>query len=52
MLTVGSIVIRCSDLEGQLRFWAAALDVEAREPIGDELALLRLRRGAAPGVAA
>ncbi|WP_413316942.1 VOC family protein [Agrococcus sp. 1P02AA] len=46
MLTVGSIVIRCSDLERQLRFWAAALDYEPREPIGQDFALLRPREGA------
>ena len=50
MLTVGSIVIRCSDLERQLRFWAAALDYEPREPVEQDFALLRPRSGAGPNV--
>ncbi|MCR8670951.1 VOC family protein [Agrococcus sp. HG114] len=50
MLTVGSIVIRCSDLDGQLRFWSAALDYEPREPIEPDFALLRPRAGSGPNV--
>ena len=50
MLTVGSIVIRCSDLERQLLFWTAALDYEPRVPLDDDFALLRPRAGAGPNV--
>lgn len=50
MLTVGSIVIRCSDLERQLRFWAAALDYEPREPIEPDFVLLRPRSEGGPNV--
>lgn len=48
MLVVGSVVIRVTDLTGQLAFWTAALDYVPREPVGDDFALLRPRSG--PGV--
>ena len=50
MLTVGSIVIRCADLERQLLFWTAALDYEPRLPLDVDFALLRPRAGAGPNV--
>ncbi|GEK81154.1 VOC family protein [Agrococcus baldri] len=50
MLSVGSVVIRCSDLERQLLFWTAALDYEPRLPLDDGFALLRPRSGAGPNV--
>ncbi|MGM1028836.1 MAG: VOC family protein [Actinomycetota bacterium] len=50
MLTVGSIVIRCSDLERQLLFWTAALDYEPRLPLDADFALLRPRAGAGTNV--
>ncbi|SDS22110.1 VOC family protein [Agrococcus carbonis] len=50
MLTVGSIVIRCTDLERQLMFWTAALDYEPRLPLETDFALLRPRGGAGPNV--
>lgn len=50
MLTVGSIVIRVSDLERQLLFWSAALDYEPRLPLDDGFALLRPRGGHGPNV--
>lgn len=50
MLVVGSIVIRVSDLPGQLAFWTAALDYVAREPVGDDFALLHSPSGAGPNV--
>ena len=49
MLTVGSIVIRCTDLERQLLFWSAALDYEPRLPIDEDFVLLRPRAGAGAG---
>ncbi len=50
MLTVGSIVIRCSDLERQLLFWTAALDYEPRLPLDADFVLLRPRAGSGPNV--
>ncbi len=50
MLTVGAVVIRCSDLERQLRFWSTALDYEPRLPMDDDFALLRPRTGVGPNV--
>ncbi len=50
MLTVGSIVIRCRDLERQLMFWTAALDYAPRLPIDDDFALLRPRAGEGPNL--
>ena len=50
MLTVGSIVIRCADLERQLLFWTAALDYEPRLPLDVDFAALRPRAGAGPNV--
>lgn len=50
MLTVGSIVIRCSDLERQLLFWTAALDYQPRLPVDDGFVLLRPRSGAGPNL--
>lgn len=41
MLTVGSVVIRCTDIERQLQFWSAALDYEPRLPLDADFALLR-----------
>lgn len=50
MLTVGSVVIRCTDLERQLLFWTAALDYQPRLPIDDGFVLLRPRSGSGPNV--
>lgn len=50
MLSVGSVVIRCSDLERQLLFWTAALDYEPRLPLDGDFALLRPRSGEGPNV--
>ena len=50
MLTVGSIVIRCTDLERQLLFWSAALDYEPRLPLEHDFALLHPRSGEGPNV--
>lgn len=50
MLTIGSIVIRCGDLERQLMFWTAALDYEPRLPLDGDFALLRPRSGEGPNV--
>lgn len=50
MLTVGAVVIRCSDLERQLRFWSSALDYEPREPVDYDFVLLRPRSGVGPNV--
>lgn len=50
MLIVGSIVIRVEDIEAQTRFWTAALDYEAREPLSDDFVLLRPRTGAGVSV--
>lgn len=45
MLTIGSVVIRVDDLAREIAFWTAALDYAAREPIGDDFALLHPRDG-------
>ncbi|MDR7233443.1 VOC family protein [Agrococcus sp. BE272] len=45
MLTIGSVVIRCADVDLQLRFWTEALDYEPRLPMDDDFALLRPRSG-------
>lgn len=50
MLTVGAVVIRCTDLERQLRFWSEALDYEPRLPLDDDFVLLRPRSGAGPNL--
>lgn len=50
MLSVGSIVIRCSDLERQLQFWTAALDYVPRLPLEGDFVLLRPRSGDGPNV--
>lgn len=49
-LTVGSIVIRVTDLDAQLAFWTAALDYVPRQPIADDFALLGPRTGAGVGL--
>jgi len=48
MLTVGSIVIRVTDLAHQMDFWTRALDYVPREPAEDDFVVLRPRSG--PGV--
>lgn len=48
MLTVGSIVIRVTDLARQMEFWTRVLDYVPREPVGDDFVVLRPRSG--PGV--
>jgi catechol 2,3-dioxygenase-like lactoylglutathione lyase family enzyme len=50
MLVVGSIVIRVQDLETQLAFWTQVLGYSAREPIGDDFALLFPPDGIGPNV--
>ena len=49
-LTVGSIVIRVTDLDAQLAFWTAALDYVPRQLIADDFALLGPRTGAGVGL--
>ncbi len=49
MITVGSIVIRVDDLEGQERFWTRALDYVARRH-DDDFVLLRPRDGIGPNI--
>lgn len=50
MITVGSIVIRVSDLPAQKRFWMQALDYIDRPGDDDDFALLRPRDGVGPNV--
>ena len=50
MLVIGSIVIRVTDLQTQLAFWTRALGYSAREPIGDDFALLVRPDGIGPNV--
>lgn len=50
MISVGSIVIRVDDLEGQKEFWAKALDYVPREGDSDDFVLLRPRDGVGPNV--
>jgi catechol 2,3-dioxygenase-like lactoylglutathione lyase family enzyme len=40
MIRVGSIVLRVDDLEGQARFWQAALGYERRSSDSDDFVLL------------
>lgn len=48
MLVVGAIVIRVTDLAGQVAFWTAALDYVPREPADGDFVILAPRSG--PGV--
>ncbi|QAY60980.1 VOC family protein [Microbacterium protaetiae] len=50
MLVIGAVVIRVTDLEGQIGFWTRALDYVVREPVDDDFALLRPREGEGPAV--
>jgi hypothetical protein len=50
MLTVGSIVIRVTDLERMTAFWSAALEYVPREEDGDDFVLMRPRTGVGPNV--
>lgn len=50
MITVGSIVIRVSDLQAQKRFWMQALDYLDRPGDDDDFALLRPQDGIGPNV--
>lgn len=50
MLVIGSVVIRVTDLAGQIAFWSDALDYAVREPVGDDFALLHPRNGRGPNV--
>lgn len=51
MITVGSVVIRVTDLALQERFWSAALDYVPREHDEDaDFVLLRPRSGSGPNV--
>ncbi len=50
MLTVGSIVIRVTDLEAQTSFWAEALNYKIREPRADDFVLLKPKDGVGPNV--
>ena len=50
MLRVGSIVIRCNDLERQVVFWEQALDYVRRPGDDDDFALLRPRSGGGPNL--
>ena len=45
MLTIGSIVIRVTDLPAQAAFWKAALDFVEREPAQPDWVVLRPREG-------
>jgi len=49
MLTIGSIVIRVDDLAAEIAFWTAALGYVAREPIGEDFALLHPTAGPGAG---
>jgi catechol 2,3-dioxygenase-like lactoylglutathione lyase family enzyme len=48
VIKVGSIVLRVSDLDRQLRFWSAALDYVPRDPPEDDWVVLRPRIGDGP----
>jgi hypothetical protein len=50
MLTVGSIVIRVTDLARMTEFWSAALDYVPREEDDDDFALMRPRSGVGPNI--
>jgi len=50
MITVGSVVIRVTDLARQKAFWTEALDYVGRPGDDDDFALLRPRNGAGPNV--
>ncbi len=45
MLTIGSIVIRVTDLPAQAAFWKAALDLVERDPAEPDWVVLRPREG-------
>ena len=47
-LTIGSIVLRVTDLERQQRFWCAALDYVPRDEPQPDWVVLRPRLGAGP----
>ncbi len=50
MITVGSVVIRVTDLDAQKSFWTQALDYVARTEDDDDFALLRPRAGTGPNI--
>ncbi len=50
MLTLGSVVIRVTDLEAQVAFWSAALDYTVREAVDTDFVLLRSADGRGPNV--
>jgi catechol-2,3-dioxygenase len=47
-LSVGAVVLRVEDLERMSAFWAAALDLEPREPPEADWVSLRPRSGSGP----
>ena len=49
-LRIGSIVIRVTDLDRQLRFWCAALDYVPREEPEPDWVVLRPRVGTGPNL--
>lgn len=50
MLTVGSIVIRVSDIDAQTQFWTEALDYVVRAPASADFVVLKPRRGSGPNI--
>jgi predicted enzyme related to lactoylglutathione lyase len=50
MIRVGSIVLRVDDLQRQIDFWSAALDLVPRTGDSDDFALLRPRNGVGPNI--
>jgi catechol 2,3-dioxygenase-like lactoylglutathione lyase family enzyme len=48
MITIGSIVLRVTDLAREREFWAAVLDYVPRSEAGDDFALLSPRNGGGP----
>ena len=50
MLSIGSIVIRVTDLERMAAFWSAALHYVPREENDDDFVLLRPPNGIGPNV--
>ncbi len=50
MITIGSVVIRVTDIQRQAEFWSAALDYVPRTENDDDFVLLRPRSGIGPNV--
>ncbi len=50
MLTIGSIVIRVTDLAAQTAFWSQALDYVPRVDDSDDFVLIRPKHGGGPNI--